>query len=289
MLLTIKSYIAKIMVQYVLPKTLEWGKEAIPALASSAMQDIIDRLNRKKDEKMSTLTIVVTDESQVAITTAKIAYTVNGIPAEKVVDSNGNALLAGLPDGSYTFTALADGYTSQSQSTNIAGGGLATVTFRLAKTVEAATADAVAKVETDAVATAAIAKASGTIVAAANAAINTTNATNIADAKAAFKAYVPTIKAQISDIEKAIAADSIESVSSLSSALIANTKVQLTSSIAWYVKQRSSIICDNGTVPAKYWVAYLEYTSMIGAMVLLRGTIASAVDAALKFIMSKVG
>ena len=289
MLLKIKGYIAKIVVQYVLPKALEWAQETIPILASNAMQNIIDRLKRKKDDKMSTLTIVVTDESQVAITTAKIDYAVNGIPAEKAVDSNGNALLTGLPDGSYTLTASADGYTSQSQSTNISGGGLATVVFRLAKTVEAATAEAVAKVETDTVATATIAKASDTIVAAANAAINTTNATNIADAKAAFKAYVPTIKAQISDIEKAIAADSIESVSSLSSALIANTKVQLTSSIAWYVKQRSSIICDNGTVPAKYWCAYLEYTSMIGAMVLLRGTIASAVDAALKFIMSKVG
>ena len=116
--------------------------------------------------------------------------------------------------------------------------------------------------------------------------MSTTNVTNIDDAKTAFKAYVPAIKEQVAEIEKAIAAGSIDTVSTMSANLIASTKNQLTESIAWYVKQRAPMICSNGTVPAyRDW----EYSSMIGAMYLLRNSITAVVDAALKFIESKIG
>lgn len=288
-LLTLKTYVVKFVIQYILPKVLEWAQQTIPILASNAMQDIIDKM-RKKGKPMSTVTISVMDAQKTPIVGAKISYLVNSITAaDKVTDSTGSAAISGLPDGNYTFNISADGYIGITRTAALTEQAPAIIAVTLAKEVATIVSQAAESVVSNTTITTAAEKAATEVTTAVAAALSTTNVTNIDDAKTAFKAYVPAIKEQVAEIEKAIAAGSIDTVSTMSANLIASTKNQLTESIAWYVKQRAPMICSNGTVPAKYWVPYLEYSSMIGAMYLLRNSITAVVDAALKFIESKIG
>ncbi|WP_231038407.1 carboxypeptidase-like regulatory domain-containing protein [Pectinatus frisingensis] len=264
-------------VQNILPKLLDWAQQTIPILASNAMQDIINKLKEVK----TMITINVKNASNNPITSAKISYTDGtGTLQSLSVDVNGILIIPALPAGSYTFTASADGYTNNTATATVSEGTNSAFTITLSES-------ATAKATNEAAIGTAVQNAGDSIITAVNKTLTTTNVTNIADAKAAFKTYTSDLTSQMDSIKKAMASDALDTVQSQSADFISQVKTQLTNSIGWYVEQRSKLKDSTGKIPAKNWVDWLEYSSMIGAMYFMRGTVSTFVDEVLAWIAAK--
>lgn len=264
-------------VQNILPKLLDWAQQTIPILASNAMQEIIDKL---KEVKQKMITITVKNASGNPINGATITYTENNTQQSALTDSNGLLVIPALSAGNYTFTATATGYNANSANVAVSNGNNSAFAITLTETAEAKSAS-------ESAISAATQNAADTVISAVNQALSTTNVTNIADAKKAFKSYMGNLNTQMDDIKKAMASDALDTVQSQSADFITQIKSQLTASIGWYVEQRSKLKDATGKVPAKNWVEWLEYSSMIGAMYFMRGTVSSFVEEVLTWIASK--
>jgi hypothetical protein len=80
-----------------------------------------------------TVTITVQDSSGAALEGATISYTVNAIACDGTTDENGQLTVEELPAGIYTFTAVMDGYTSNTVDVTVTAGETVIGTIALTK------------------------------------------------------------------------------------------------------------------------------------------------------------
>ena len=103
----------KLVVNYVLPKLLEWAQREVPILASNAVQDIIDKI--KEQRKMNKITIYVISAKENIPISANISYALNDHIIIAKTDKEGICNIENLPMGTYKFTAEAGGYIASDE------------------------------------------------------------------------------------------------------------------------------------------------------------------------------
>jgi hypothetical protein len=286
------------VLKWLLPYILKAADKYLPELLDALIQriknnrfgndskTIIETINKKKevDNMSATITVSVLNASRVGISGANISYNIPDVAVMQVkqTDTSGNATISGLPAGQYAFKVTANGYNEQTANVTLSDNANSSMSVIMTETEEKKEVENV-------VINTAIQNAGTSVVDAINKTLTTTSVDNIADAKTAFKGYMSDLSGQMDSIKKSMANEAIDSVTADSATFIQSVKHQLTDSIAWYVTQRGKLIPDNGRVAAKNWIEYLEYTSMIGAMYVMRGTVATFVDTVLKWIVQKVG